>query len=323
MNGWPVTNYQMGQIRQLLKNAALAVGVFIVIANLITVIFVKRVHVDPRGYILKDGFPLIVSAEEYIRLIKSYPYDMGTKVKIHTLRSGESYWDVARAYGISVDTIVAANPFITSLAAKEGTQVVVPLTDGVLVPIDNFFDAFRMKYLLDYRKSISGDYLHSIIRLLSTDDMRFAFFRDARPYLVNPSLQSLYNIRRIFQSPIRGGQYSSLYGDRVDPMRESTAFHNGVDIQIRMGTPIYPAREGIVTYTGWHYGYGQTIIVQHPEGYITMYGHCSSIIAKKGEWVRKDSIIGRVGSTGRSTGPHLHFMMMRHGRMLNPLLFIW
>jgi murein DD-endopeptidase MepM/ murein hydrolase activator NlpD len=294
-----------------------------VVGNLVAILFIKRVHVDPKGYILKEGFPLFVSAEEYLRLVRTYPHDMGTKVKIHTMRPGESYWDVARANCISVDTIVAANPFIQSLAAREGSQIVVPLADGVLVPVDNIFDVYRMKRILGRCGGAGGEYMHSVFRLLSTDDMRFAFFRDARPCLVNGNLQALYNIRKIFQSPIRGGMYSSLYGDRVDPMREGTAFHNGVDIQVRMGTPIYPVREGIVTHTGWQDGYGLTIVVQHAEGYISMYGHCSGIAVKKGQRVEKDRVIGRVGSTGRSTGPHLHFMMMRHGRMLNPLLFIW
>ncbi|HDP81109.1 MAG TPA: M23 family metallopeptidase, partial [Spirochaetes bacterium] len=65
------------------------------------------------------------------------------------------------------------------------------------------------------------------------------------------------------------------------------------------------------------------VVVQHAEGYISMYGHCSSIKVKKGDWVDSDSVIALVGSTGRSTGPHLHFMLLRHGSVINPLLFIW
>ena len=68
---------------------------------------------------------------------------------------------------------------------------------------------------------------------------------------------------------------------------------------------------------------GQTVVVQHPDGYVTWYGHCSSIKVKRGDWVTKKDVIALVGSTGRSTGPHLHFMVMRHGQMIDPLLFVW
>lgn len=323
MNGWPITNYRVWQIKKLAHAAAGIVFTVVVAGNIAAAVFVKRVRVDPRSYSAREGFPFFVDAKEYIRLIREYPHDMGVGIRIHALRNGESYWDVGRRHGVSIDTIIAANPFLTSLVAREGVEIVVPLADGVLMPVDNVLDVYRMSRRLGSGKGARGNYIQSVFRIISPDEIRFAFFPDSRPYLVNRNLESLYNIRRIFQSPIRKGLYSSLYGDRVDPMREGMAFHNGVDIQVRMHTPIFPAREGMVSCTGWQDGYGLTVVVQHPDGYVTVYGHCSSVAVKKGDWVEKDTVIGRVGSTGRSTGPHLHFMMMRHGRMLNPLLFIW
>ncbi len=323
MNGWPITNYQIWQIKKWIRAIIVSAAGILVLGNIIAAVFINKVHVDPKSYTLKEGFPIFHSSDDYLNLVQRYHHDIGAKVIIYTIRRGESFWDVARRYSISIDTIIAANPFLTSLLAHEGLQIVVPTSDGVLLPVDNFYDAYRMARLLQYDDAITGDYRQSVFRILAPDDIRFAFFKDTRPAIVSDRLQSLYNIRKIFQNPLRYGMYSSLYGDRVDPMREGMAFHNGVDIQVRMGTPIYPAREGMVSYTGWLDGYGQTVIVQHPDGYVTTYGHCSSIKVRTGEMVGKKTVIALVGSTGRSTGPHLHFMTMRHGRMINPLLFIW
>lgn len=323
MNGWPITKYQISQIKKTSKVLLIVLMVVLVVGNILTAAFITRVRIQEGSYALKEGFPMFTSAKSYISLLKSYPHDPGTKIKIHTVSHGESLWNIARAGGITVDTLIAANPFLGSLLLKDGMQIAVPAEDGVLMPIDGVLDVYRMAGRLDSYSSVEGDYLHSIFRLLSPDDMRFAFFKGARPAIVSDAIQPLYNIRLAFQSPVKGALYSSFYGDRVNPMHEGTGFHNGVDLQVRMGTPIRPVRNGIVTYTGWHEGYGLMLTVQHEDGYISMYGHCLSIRARQGEWVSKKDVIALVGSTGHSTGPHLHFMMMRHGRMLNPILFIW
>jgi len=321
--GWPITKYHIWQAEKAIK-ALISLSVLIlVIGNIIAAVFISRVRVDKSAYRMREGFPIFTAQDAYIRLIKTYPHDPGVKLAIHAMRPGESYWDVARQYRVSIDTIIAANPFLESLVAREGTSIAVPREDGVLFAVDNFYDAYRMARLTGHEGPLRGDYRQSVFRALSPDDVRLAFIPDTRPALVSEKLEALYAIRRIFQNPVRSGLYSSLYGDRVDPMFEGMAFHNGIDIMSRMGTPIRPAREGMVSFTGWMDGYGQTVIVQHWDGYVTWYGHCSAIKVKRGDWVNKKDVMALVGSTGRSTGPHLHFMVMRHGRMIDPLLFVW
>jgi murein DD-endopeptidase MepM/ murein hydrolase activator NlpD len=323
MNGWPVTQYQLKQVKWALAITAIAITTVLVLGNIIAVFVVKQVVVDPQGYTIREGFPFFTSGPDYIRFLKSYPHDPGTKLKFHTVQQGESFWDIARRYNVNVDTLIAANPFLNSMQAAEGIEIAVPLEIGVLVPCDSFIDALRMKRILGYKGPILGSYMHSPFRLFSMDDMRLAFFKGAQPYLVSQKLQMLYNIRRNYQHPLTEGLYSSLFGDRVAPYHTQMEFHNGVDIQSRMGAPIYPIREGIVSYTGWLDGYGRTIKIIHPDGYESMYGHCLAIKAKQGDMVSRDQVIALVGSTGLSTGPHVHFMMTRHGKVLNPLLFIW
>ncbi len=322
MKGWPITKYGIAQLKKYICIFSITVVSIFLIGNIIGAIVIDKINVNPDCYVEKDGFPLFTSSEDYISLIRSYPYEFGTQLKIHKMRRGESFWDVAMRNHVSLDTIIAANPFLYSLLAKEGTEIVVPLEDGVLFVFDNYLDLWRMSELLEYKNNIKGEYLPFIFRLFSLDDMRFAFFKDSEPEIVNSSLEQLFKIRKLFQTPV-SGRYTSLYGIRLDPIIGRRAFHNGIDIRTKWGTPIYAAREGIVSSTGWLGRLGLSMTIQHRDGYETLYGHCSAIKVKKGDFVKKDTIIGSVGSTGRSTGPHLHFTIKRHGKAMNPLLFIW
>jgi murein DD-endopeptidase MepM/ murein hydrolase activator NlpD len=322
MNGFPISNYSIWQIKKYARISLIVLLIVFFIGNILTAILVPKVKVNTEAYFFKNGFPVFTSAEQYIKLVKSYPYDFGTKIKTYRMSQGESYWDVAMRNNISMDTLIAANPFIQSLLAKEGVEIVLPAEDGVLMPFDNLLDVIRMSFIVDYKESIKGSYIQSIFKVFSLDDMRFAFFKGAVPEIVNNSLEKLYAMRKIFQSPLLG-RYTSMYGERFDPMISDMEFHNGIDIHARFGDPIYPAREGIISFTGWRYDLGLAIIIQHLDGYETTYGHCSSINVKAGDSVIKKDVIGKVGSTGRSTGPHLHFMIKRHGQLINPLIFIW
>ncbi len=113
---------------------------------------------------------------------------------------------------------------------------------------------------------------------------------------------------------------SSRYGNRYHPIHKKMMFHNGIDIPMRIGTPVYPSRSGTVVFAGWLGGYGYVVDVKHSDGYITRYGHLSKVTTTKGAKVQKGrSLLGRVGSTGTSTGPHLHFEILTNaGRSVNP-----
>lgn len=320
--GIPLSNYHIGQIKKYGRIGAVSVAAIVLAVNIVYSIVKEPVMVDKKSYVMKNGFPIFVSQKEYINFIKKYPYDPGVKIKIHRIMQGESLWDVSVRSKVTIDTIIAANPFLKTLAAEEGVEIAVPEQDGVLVPFDDFIDILRMANMLN--SGANGEYLPKIYKLVSRDDMRLAFFPGKRPLIVNDSLEKLYHFRNIFKSPL-SGFYSSLFGERVNPFHEhgGTEFHNGIDIMQQMGAPIRPAREGMVISAGWRDGYGLTVVVQHYDGYVTLYSHFSAIKTEKGKWVTTDDVIGLVGSTGRSTGPHLHFTITRHGETLNPVYFIW
>lgn len=115
------------------------------------------------------------------------------------------------------------------------------------------------------------------------------------------------------------GRFTSGFGVRRHPIFGVRRMHSGVDIAAARGSPVRVAADGVVAYTGWFGGYGKIVIVDHGEGLSTLYAHLSSILTAAGQRVRKGQLIARVGSTGYSTGPHLHFEVRVNGTPVNPL----
>jgi murein DD-endopeptidase MepM/ murein hydrolase activator NlpD len=118
--------------------------------------------------------------------------------------------------------------------------------------------------------------------------------------------------------PARGWLTSSM-GARRDPMTGSPDYHAGVDIAAETGQPVYATAEGTVTDAGYQNAYGNLVVLDHGFGLQTRYGHLSALTVTKGDHVKRGDIVGRVGATGRATGPHLHYEVQANGRLLNPL----
>ena len=123
-------------------------------------------------------------------------------------------------------------------------------------------------------------------------------------------------------NPASRGAISSGFGYRRDPFNRSAAMHRGLDFKAPTGTPISATSTGRVTYVGWKSGYGKTVEIKHANGVMTRYAHMSRFDAKVGQKVSAGETIGAIGSTGRSTGPHLHFEVHVNGRAVNPRPFL-
>lgn len=117
--------------------------------------------------------------------------------------------------------------------------------------------------------------------------------------------------------PVRG-EISSPYGERIHPIKGNKSMHTGIDIAAPLGTPIIAAKSGTVQFAGLAGGYGLTVIIDHGYGVSTVYAHCFQLNVKKGQEVKQGEIIALVGSTGLSTGPHLHFEIRMNGKPVNP-----
>ncbi len=123
--------------------------------------------------------------------------------------------------------------------------------------------------------------------------------------------------------PLTKGWMSSRFGRRSDPFSGRVAWHKGVDFAGKEGTPIVATGAGVVTYSGERSGYGKMVEINHGNGLSTRYGHAMELLVEPGEIVRTGDVVGKVGSSGRSTGPHVHYEVLKNGAQVNPQPYIY
>jgi murein DD-endopeptidase MepM/ murein hydrolase activator NlpD len=122
--------------------------------------------------------------------------------------------------------------------------------------------------------------------------------------------------------PVRDGYISSYFGERMDPFNGEEAFHKGVDFASDAGADVLAVASGIVTIAGAREGYGNLVEINHGNGYLTRYAHNEQVLVKVGEEVERGQALAIVGSTGHSTGPHVHFEVLKEGRQIDPMAFV-
>jgi len=122
--------------------------------------------------------------------------------------------------------------------------------------------------------------------------------------------------------PIKRGWISSYYGMRTNPFTGKLQFHKGMDFASKSGSKVLSVAGGVVTWSSKRYGYGNLVEINHGNGYVTRYGHNEENLVKVGDAVKKGEVISLMGSTGRSTGPHVHFEVLKNGRQINPHKFV-
>ena len=122
--------------------------------------------------------------------------------------------------------------------------------------------------------------------------------------------------------PVMAGYISSYFGERMDPFNGEEAFHKGLDFASDAGADVLAVAQGVVTWAGPREGYGVLVEVNHGNGYVTRYAHNSRVSVAPGDTVQRGQAIAVVGSTGRSTGPHVHFEVLKDGRQIDPMAFI-
>lgn len=132
----------------------------------------------------------------------------------------------------------------------------------------------------------------------------------------------LEDARQLAGLPVASGYQSSPFGPRRDPFHGRARHHKGVDFAAKRGTEIVSVAAGVVTWSGRKSGYGWTVEISHADGYSTLYAHNQRNLVQRGDLVQRGQVIALVGSSGRSTGPHLHFEVKKNGRQVNPETYI-
>ena len=158
----------------------------------------------------------------------------------------------------------------------------------------------------------------SITRLASQFDIQQAQLSALQSLLLDAKIES--NLKPTGM-PVQG-YISSYFGVRPDPFNGLAAMHTGIDIATAYGTPVHAVAEGMVTFAGVRRGYGNVVEIDHGNGYMTRYAHNSKLEVHPGQHVQVGEVIAKAGSTGRSTGPHVHFEVWYDGRVVNPLAFV-
>lgn len=123
-------------------------------------------------------------------------------------------------------------------------------------------------------------------------------------------------------SPVPSGWLSSTFGARRDPFNGRRTLHRGIDLVAKIGTEVVAVADGVVEHSGWREGYGRTIEIRHAGGYVTRYAHNRELLVEEGALVRQGQGIATIGSSGRTTGVHLHFEVLRNGQQVDPLQYV-
>ena len=247
------------------------------------------------------------------------------KVTSYTVVAGDSLWSIANTQNLEVDTLVGSNAFKDSSLLHPGSILRIPNQDGIFYQLKKGDTvekiARRYQVALDRIRKVNPT-----VDLVSLKAGTEIFLPGARPEAIvdaQPKKPSTSNQKasHTYRWPLMG-RISSGYGWRRHPITRRRDFHTGLDIKANTGVVIRSSREGQVIYAGWMGGYGKVVVVEHSGGQKTLYAHCSSILVREGSRVSVGQNIARVGSTGRTTGPHLHFEVRNGNNHINPLRYL-
>lgn len=234
------------------------------------------------------------------------------KVKTYTVKSGDTLWDIAKKHGLHLSTLVYANNLSPSEPIYPGQKLKIYNMDGFTCHIHHGQSLIQIARTYDVS-------LQEIARINQIEDPNFIL---AGEKVFVPTVKPLHT----FIWPARG-RISSGFGWRLNPFtKKGREYHRGIDIAVNKGTPVKASHSGrvIATYRGhgWNHGYGKLVVIRGNDSARTYYAHLSRVLVRRGEHARQGQKIALSGNTGRSTGPHLFFAIVKDGRARNPLKYL-
>ncbi len=267
------------------------------------------------------------------------------RVKKYVVAPGDSLWSIASSQNIELDTLIGSNAFRTSARLRPGATLRIPNQDGIFYTMKkgDTIEAVSKRYGVSMSKIRAVNAAVDVSSLKTGNEI---FLPGARPEGLTEHNEPVKvaetpkktaakapakNEKREpgevavksvgFRWPLMG-RINSPVGWRTHPITRRKDFHTGIDIKGDRGVPIKAAGAGRVIYSGWMGGYGKVIVIEHNNGQSTLYAHCSTLLKGKGENVSSGALIAKVGTTGRSTGPHLHFEVRNGNSPVNPIKYL-
>ncbi len=231
-------------------------------------------------------------------------------IKEYVVKEGDTLSLIAERFDLDLDTIASLNRQWGSGVhlVRVGERIRIPNQDGIFLPLD------RPLEKLCAEKGVPPEVVLQANRLSAPEVRRglLLFF----PGVQHTGIERSVVTGTAFLRPVAGWT-SSAYGYRHDPFTEVVQFHRGIDIAANPGAAVRSALDGRVTVVGENLVLGTYIVIRHQIGFSTVYGHLMQTFVQPGQTVSRGQRIGLVGSSGKSTGPHLHFEVRRHGRPVN------
>lgn len=249
-----------------------------------------------------------------------------TQIETYIVQEGDTLGRIAESYGLSLSTVLWSNGLSYTSTIQPGQELSILPVDGVLYTVKNGDTLSRIarNYAVDVETVMAQNGLESANRLAIGDKLLLPGGEPPSPVSTSRSSAS---ITTLFTAPSISAP-SGAVGGWVWPTDWHTITqyygwrHTGVDIDGDYTTSSYAARGGVVIYSGWRSGYGLSVEVDHGDGYVTRYGHHSKNYVAVGDVVSAGQVLAQTGTTGRSTGTHLHFEVIRNGKFQNPLDYV-
>ena len=235
--------------------------------------------------------------------------------KTYKVQSGDTISGIAKKFGLTnISTLISVNDIGNVRQLAAGQKLKIPSIDGIIYTVKKG----------DSLSSLTEKYKISMEQLLDVNELTSDTLTAGQQLFLPGAAMDATSLRNamgeLFRLPISAQfRWTSPYGYRIDPISGVKSFHTGTDMACPTGTPILAAMSGKVVKTGQTRVYGNYVILDHGNGYQTVYMHMSKIIASTGQWVSQGTRIGLVGSTGYSTGPHLHFTVYKNGKLIDPM----
>lgn len=260
--------------------------------------------------ILALCLPLLLGSLAYIPELGGPPpalHSWSSRASVYEVRAGDTLSSIASRYGIPLAWLMASNG-LTSTTIYPGQKLLVT-KDGVLhtvKPGETLAD-------VSARYGVTEEAVRAANNL-GTDLTPGQVLYIPNPATVPPLFPT---VEPRFVWPVRGS-VSSPFGPRIHPIYGVPSFHTGIDLAVPEGTPVRAARAGTITYSGWENGFGLLVVIYHGDGYESYYGHLSKLLVSAGQSVSAGEIVALSGTTGLSTGPHLHFEVRYYGSPVDP-----
>ncbi|MBN2442166.1 MAG: M23 family metallopeptidase [Spirochaetales bacterium] len=236
-------------------------------------------------------------------------------IKTYEVKKGDTISGIAKSLRLNIDTIISYNNIKSIRKIYSGMKLLVPNTDGV-------------KYIVrkgDCLSSIAIKFGIALNNLLDWNNVSSSIINSGDILFIPGAKMNRFDLAQVmgtlFLYPVKG-RLSSRYGWRIHPISKKRSFHNGIDIMGPLGSTIKASMDGKILKTGFNNIYGKYVIIRHDNGFQTFYGHLSKITSEKGDAVLQGNKIGEMGTTGYSTGSHVHFCIYKNGETVDPLLYL-